>query len=353
MRKIIPLFILLIIAAYSGLWYYAASKTKEIVERELASFKAADTARELMYDKVETTGFPLGITIEIIAPRINFKESASSQGNISQIRTDKITARPDLLVEKLTFTVIGDMAYSFKENNQDMSQSIHCAQNPALTTGFDTSLLSNKITTHKELAEHLKTVSYRDQGCAVTNLASKTVISRSERTSFDVQIARTADNDQVVIAFDAKAIERLDTKDTAAQKFGKSNINANINLLGTLDPAKKDRSSYKEGEVTIKNLDFTSDKLNIMLSGKLNSTNSNMMPSGEVRVKIDQYPNLVNYVTTLTDYTNTEQINTLLKRASAQTEKPDSVDIVIKGDKTGIMFGNLSFGEVLGILSGK
>lgn len=350
MRKIIILLSVVLIAGYSGLWFYAADKAKETVILQLESLKGKDTPYQISYEQIKVTGFPVTIHVEIVAPRVHVTASASDPADTSFVEANKLVVTPNFMGTRLAATVEGDLRYSLKENNAKVIQRLHCAKNPVMTAELKDSFLSTPIVDFNALAHRIKEFGYVDEGCAIEDTATNKIISQSERTAVNLKTSQTPDKQHFTMSFGAKGIESAEIKSGLPQGFGKSNLEGDLALNALVDTDAQGKQSYKSAELMIKEIKFSSPKLTIAVSGTMNGTPQNIMPIGNLRVTITHYENLVSYLAEVFHWKDTGKINALLRRASEKTESPETVDILIKGEQTGVTMGGIPFMEIMQVL---
>jgi hypothetical protein len=352
MRKIIaPLIVILIGALYTGLWFYTAHHTKKLVVAQLDTLKQVHKNLNFNYDKVNISGFPLAIHVEILAPRAMLSDENSKPGD-NDIHTEKVIITPNLWADTLTITTQGDLFYTYLEEKKPVTQYMHCSKNPLVTASFDGSLLTHKIATTTDAMNHLKDISYLDEGCSAVDSVTKTALTHSERTSFVLKTSTVADKKHCAISFDAKNIENGTAKDASADKYGKINLNGAATYSTNLTPPQKE--GFNPFDLTIEKLNFSATPFSIGITGKVTATaEDTMFPGGEVRVQITKFENLVSDIADAAGLHNKAQIIALLRKASAKTDSQENIDVTIKSDKTGLTFGNVTLPEALSLYNDK
>ena len=340
-KYLVPISIVVVLYLYCMLWFYVAYEAKQAVFRQLQAIKDNNSHVTLSYDYVTSSGFPF--SIHIIIKNAHLK----SNDNGNDIVSDSIIITPNMLGNVVSVSNNGDIQYSTNNqgDKQISTQRFHCEANPMLTGVFDTSVFKGDISDMTSLANHLKEFTYHDEGCTIEDTTNKKMLSHSKNTDIALNLTKKREKMEFDSKFNMKEIENLDP-DTASKGFGKSDFSGNIKLSVLVDTDKDGKQTYKGIDVAINTIDLSSPRLVLGITGTLSSPNNNLIPIGDVRIKIEHVKNLVDFLAN-TYHMNADKVGSLLQKASDKTDSADKADITIKSTNAGITIGPVPLMEAV------
>ncbi|WP_339045208.1 hypothetical protein [Candidatus Mesenet endosymbiont of Agriotes lineatus] len=192
MRKILcttAIIILLFFVAYSGLWFYATSKTKNMLQKVSSYAKSYEI--ELTYDNIVTYGFPFSINLDIKKPKITTPQSTF-------IKLDSLLLKYELFSKWLSLSIPGNKVDIIVSNDQENYSVVCNTHKLALTSKLNKLPFLLQIKDEISIVDYVNLLRYEDHGLSCITLSSNSEAS-----------TRSSQGNHLQLIFDKKYDEHI------------------------------------------------------------------------------------------------------------------------------------------------
>lgn len=286
---------------YTGLWFYQAENIKSLTEKSLIRIakKIGGNNSDFAYAKSFIGGFPFAIKVNIDQPRFiidnnNSLYEVSGKNPLilkSNIIGTRFTAQ---LPEEIKITNLdGDKKQQWRLKYNDSAifkvRTTHEDTLRWLLNGLKHNLPSPALL--------IKEVLYKDGGFSINKTTGSEMISSSEGLFLKIKSGRNAQSGQ---AFDLMAeiknanLDELIYFSDHDKMLGKINLSTDISYSGY--------QAGNESNINFRGFNLSSDIFDINIQGMLANSADEAIPQGELRVRLGQYSNIIDYQRSIINY---------------------------------------------------
>lgn len=274
--------------SYTGLWYFQSKNMESFTHEAILSItkKLGGSKSDFVYETAKVSGFPLGYKVQINQPRFIINDANISMelsSNESLIIESDILGAKYLARLPETININGGEAL---EKSFILKYSAPATINlKASGEDFYANIFGQKPTS--QTTHGINDVTYKDIGYKYINATDQEVIASADESSFTFDIAEDA-------GYSLTANVRNQFLRTITKKSYKDKNIGNLNLEADIiyNETAGDKLSFNKFIIT-------SDIFSLDLEGNAVNSNIEAFPYGELKIKIGNYEDFVEFQTIL------------------------------------------------------
>ncbi|GHM58064.1 MAG: hypothetical protein sL5_02150 [Candidatus Mesenet longicola] len=333
MRKIfctIAVIILLFFTTYSGLWLYATSKTKNMLQKVSSYAKAYEI--EFTYDDIATYGFPFGINLDIKNPEITIHQ-------LTSIKLDSLLLKHKLFSKWLFLSIPNNIIDITISDNQENYSVVCNTHKLALTSKLNKLPFLLQIKDEFSVVDYVNLLRYEDHGLSCITLSSNSETSTKSSHGNHLQLIFDKKSDEhIKLSVSSHISEHTDIKDQISPEI---NANFDVEVLSN-------KSSIKLN-LDIEKFSISGNSFTINAKGKLHDFIIAMLSysfKGEISIDMSNYKESISFLASqYLPSSNTQAIDNIqeLVLNVAQKISEDNIKVILSynNDDKAVYIGNM------------